>query len=513
MHGFNLALKSICILTHFGFIKQATHCVSHLTSYGKNLFYSFFIRLDITLLEMFSSTCTKKPNSVFNSRCHVLCCKYHFFLYGNWKTQQLVTECFRYSKYLYLIRGLLRDVVRQEWQNSSTIRKEQFLTISMKRMLVWPINWVLAVKLEFLQSDGKFPGKKWLEGSAFRSSLSETQVLKICWQWGWGQENWPDLEMAWRTCFWVAEVKQERVVSFLCIDVNVMETETRALVLKLQNQTGILAMLDEECLRPGTVTDDTFLEKLNQVCATHQHFESRMSKCSRFLNDTSLPHSCFRIQHYAGKVRGEAGERVEGGVPAWSRGLVRWGGSLSVKRCCSSGGELLESIVDQKIQTCLHLFHFKSKIRDLGQRVFRDGAAVAEIKGSSPCSRAERCPRCFAGELLCCHVSGKKMPSRMTKIHTQLKARSFGKHVLCHWARGSPRSRWWESGGFGTCEGTEFILTACVFEWMEENATQGACKGACFSQCKQCEWIQVWQVLMHNSVWLFINEKSKSLNL
>uniref|UniRef100_A0A670HZI9 Unconventional myosin-Ib n=1 Tax=Podarcis muralis TaxID=64176 RepID=A0A670HZI9_PODMU len=68
------------------------------------------------------------------------------------------------------------------------------------------------------------------------------------------------------------------------------------------NQNGILAMLDEECLRPGAVTDDTFLEKLNQVCATHQHFESRMSKCSRFLNDTSLPHCCFRIQHYAGKV-------------------------------------------------------------------------------------------------------------------------------------------------------------------------------------------------------------------
>ncbi|XP_037705030.1 unconventional myosin-Ib isoform X1 [Choloepus didactylus] len=68
------------------------------------------------------------------------------------------------------------------------------------------------------------------------------------------------------------------------------------------NTNGILAMLDEECLRPGIVTDETFLEKLNQVCATHQHFESRMSKCSRFLNDTSLPHSCFRIQHYAGKV-------------------------------------------------------------------------------------------------------------------------------------------------------------------------------------------------------------------
>ncbi|XP_018412721.1 PREDICTED: unconventional myosin-Ib isoform X3 [Nanorana parkeri] len=68
------------------------------------------------------------------------------------------------------------------------------------------------------------------------------------------------------------------------------------------NKNGILAMLDEECLRPGTVTDDTFLEKLNQICSAHQHFESRMCKSSRFLNDTSLPHSCFRIQHYAGKV-------------------------------------------------------------------------------------------------------------------------------------------------------------------------------------------------------------------
>lgn len=97
-----------------------------------------------------------------------------------------------------------------------------------------------------------------------------------------------------------------------------IETNTKALVLKLQNQTGILAMLDEECLRPGTVTDDTFLEKLNQVCATHQHFESRMSKCSRFLNDTSLPHSCFRIQHYAGKVPGETeGMRWFGVLYLW----------------------------------------------------------------------------------------------------------------------------------------------------------------------------------------------------
>ncbi|KAK2905328.1 hypothetical protein Q8A67_007127 [Cirrhinus molitorella] len=76
------------------------------------------------------------------------------------------------------------------------------------------------------------------------------------------------------------------------------------------NTNGILAMLDEECLRPGTVTDETFLDKLNTVCAKHQHFESRQSKNSKFLTDHSLPHNCFRIQHYAGKVL----YRVEGFV-------------------------------------------------------------------------------------------------------------------------------------------------------------------------------------------------------
>lgn len=91
-----------------------------------------------------------------------------------------------------------------------------------------------------------------------------------------------------------------------------------------QNTNGILAMLDEECLRPGTVTDETFLEKLNQVCATHQHFESRMSKCSRFLNDTTLPHSCFRIQHYAGKVLGSSPAPGHTVVPRAAVASGRW---------------------------------------------------------------------------------------------------------------------------------------------------------------------------------------------
>ncbi|CAN8207237.1 unnamed protein product [Coccothraustes coccothraustes] len=66
--------------------------------------------------------------------------------------------------------------------------------------------------------------------------------------------------------------------------------------------TGILAMLDEECLRPGVVNEDTFLTKLNQLLATHKHYESKETQNARHVTDASLPPRCFRIHHYAGKV-------------------------------------------------------------------------------------------------------------------------------------------------------------------------------------------------------------------
>ncbi|NWW76159.1 MYO1A protein, partial [Climacteris rufus] len=71
----------------------------------------------------------------------------------------------------------------------------------------------------------------------------------------------------------------------------------------IENSTsGILAMLDEECLRPGVVNEDTFLTKLNQLFATHKHYESKETQNARRVTDTSLPPRCFRIHHYAGKV-------------------------------------------------------------------------------------------------------------------------------------------------------------------------------------------------------------------
>ncbi|NXA94148.1 MYO1A protein, partial [Melanocharis versteri] len=71
----------------------------------------------------------------------------------------------------------------------------------------------------------------------------------------------------------------------------------------IENSTsGILAMLDEECLRPGVVNEDTFLTKLNQLFATHKHYESKETQNARHVTDASLAPRCFRIHHYAGKV-------------------------------------------------------------------------------------------------------------------------------------------------------------------------------------------------------------------
>ncbi|XP_020734070.2 unconventional myosin-Ia [Odocoileus virginianus] len=68
------------------------------------------------------------------------------------------------------------------------------------------------------------------------------------------------------------------------------------------NRQGILAMLDEECLRPGVVSDSTFLAKLNQLFSKHSHYESKVTQNAQRQYDHSMGLSCFRICHYAGKV-------------------------------------------------------------------------------------------------------------------------------------------------------------------------------------------------------------------
>lgn len=69
-------------------------------------------------------------------------------------------------------------------------------------------------------------------------------------------------------------------------------------------------MLDEECLRPGEVSDTTFLEKLVRSYRQHDHFECRSSEKSR--SDKTLPTDAFRLVHYAGKVNIRNGDSDNG---------------------------------------------------------------------------------------------------------------------------------------------------------------------------------------------------------
>lgn len=66
-------------------------------------------------------------------------------------------------------------------------------------------------------------------------------------------------------------------------------------------------MLDEECLRPGVVSDSTFLAKLNQLFSQHSHYESKVTQNAKRQYDHSMGLNSFRITHYAGKVRVLAG--------------------------------------------------------------------------------------------------------------------------------------------------------------------------------------------------------------
>ncbi|KAG8585671.1 hypothetical protein GDO81_005104 [Engystomops pustulosus] len=68
------------------------------------------------------------------------------------------------------------------------------------------------------------------------------------------------------------------------------------------NTKGILAILDEECLLPGNVSDATFLTKLGRQLGNHKHFKSKITQNAKNITDVTLPDNSFRIEHYAGQV-------------------------------------------------------------------------------------------------------------------------------------------------------------------------------------------------------------------
>ncbi|XP_041348881.1 unconventional myosin-Ic-like [Gigantopelta aegis] len=63
---------------------------------------------------------------------------------------------------------------------------------------------------------------------------------------------------------------------------------------------GIIAIMDEECLRPGDTTDQTFLEKLSQTIGSHPHFVTH--KAANNATRKTIQRDEFRLLHYAGDV-------------------------------------------------------------------------------------------------------------------------------------------------------------------------------------------------------------------
>ncbi|XP_066545062.1 unconventional myosin-Ih [Amia ocellicauda] len=67
-----------------------------------------------------------------------------------------------------------------------------------------------------------------------------------------------------------------------------------------EKHRGIIAVLDEECVRPGGATDLIFLEKLEEKMGSHPHFVTH--KLADQKTRKTLERGDFRLLHYAGEV-------------------------------------------------------------------------------------------------------------------------------------------------------------------------------------------------------------------
>lgn len=67
-----------------------------------------------------------------------------------------------------------------------------------------------------------------------------------------------------------------------------------------ETHKGIIAFMDEECLRPGEPTDMSFLEKLNKNLHNHPHYISHIK--ADIQTQKIMGRDEFRLVHYAGEV-------------------------------------------------------------------------------------------------------------------------------------------------------------------------------------------------------------------
>lgn len=69
-----------------------------------------------------------------------------------------------------------------------------------------------------------------------------------------------------------------------------------------EKHVGIIALMDEECLRPGDPTDLTLLEKMNERLESHPHYIYSSSRASFIIRKT-IDINEFCLRHYAGDVK------------------------------------------------------------------------------------------------------------------------------------------------------------------------------------------------------------------
>ncbi|NXR07802.1 MYO1A protein, partial [Semnornis frantzii] len=219
---------------------------------------------------------------------------------------------------------------------------------------------------------------------------------------------------------------------------------------------GILAMLDEECLRPGVVNEDTFLTKLNQLFATHKHYESRETQNARRVMDASLLPHCFRIHHYAGKVTYDVRGFIEKNQDLLFRDLSQamW----------ASGHELLRSLFPegdpQKVSLKLPPtagFQFKASVATLMKNLYsKNPNYIRCIKPNEG-----KAPLLFAPELVLAQV---RYLGLMENVRVRRAGYAFRQLYSSFLGRYKMLSlRTWPRWAGGDREGTEALLADMAF--------------------------------------------------
>ncbi|XP_049597876.1 unconventional myosin-Ic isoform X2 [Syngnathus scovelli] len=123
---------------------------------------------------------------------------------------------------------------------------------------------------------------------------------------------------------------------------------------------GIIAILDEECVRPGETSDASFLEKLEDTLDGHPHFVTH--KLANGKTRKVVSREEFRLLHYAGEVNYNVNGFLEKNNDSLSRTLkeVMWQADNKIISQCFYREEVTEQKRPRMAAT-----HFKNSLLKL----------------------------------------------------------------------------------------------------------------------------------------------------